>query len=320
MTSRMVPVWQVFDRFPRLVRDAARSVGKPVEFTIEGKEVELDRSMLDEVGDPIVHLLRNAVDHGIESPEVRRAAGKPEAGRLTLSALRDRSAVAIRVTDDGRGVDREKVLARARAAGLVESTKTELSDEELFRIISQAGFSTADKVTDLSGRGVGIDAVYNRVRSLGGSVDLRTVPGKGTTVTLRLPLTLAIVRSLLAMIGDETYAIPMTHVSETVELHPDILHTVKGREVLMIRDEVLPLIRLRHLLGYEGEAKRGLEQVVVVEMAERRAALVVDALIGQQEIVVKQFDGVREGLALFGGATILGDGAPALILDVSSLL
>jgi two-component system, chemotaxis family, sensor kinase CheA len=320
MTSRMVPVWQVFDRFPRLVRDAARSVGKPVDFTIEGKEVELDRSMLDEVGDPIVHLLRNAIDHGIESPADRLAQGKPEAGRLTLSALRDRSAVAIRVTDDGRGVDREKVLSRAREHGLVDASKTELTDEELFRIISQAGFSTADKVTDLSGRGVGIDAVYNRVRSLGGSVDIRTAPGKGTTVTLRLPLTLAIVRSLLAKLGDETYAIPMTHVSETVELHPSILHTVKGREVLMMRDEVLPLLRLRQLLGYEGEAKRGLEQVVVVEMAERRAALVVDALIGQQEIVVKQFDGVQQGLALFGGATILGDGAPALIIDVSSLL
>jgi len=320
MTSRMVPVWQVFDRFPRLVRDAARSVGKPVEFTIEGKEVELDRSMLDEVGDPIVHLLRNAIDHGIEAPDVRRAQGKPESGRLTLSAVRDRSAVAIRVTDDGRGIDREKVLARAREHGLVEGSKAELSDEELFRIISQAGFSTADQVTDLSGRGVGIDAVHNRVRALGGSVDMRTSPGQGTTVTLRLPLTLAIVRSLLARLGDETYAIPMTHVSETVELHPDILHTLKGREVLMIREEVLPLVRMRDLLGYEGEATRGLEQVVVVEMAERRAALVVDALIGQQEIVVKQFDGVQNGLALFGGATILGDGAPALIIDVSSLL
>ncbi|MFL5618536.1 MAG: chemotaxis protein CheW [Gemmatimonadaceae bacterium] len=320
MTSRMVPVWQVFDRFPRLVRDAARSVGKPVEFTIEGKEVELDRSMLDEVGDPIVHLLRNAIDHGIESPADRLAQGKPEAGRLTLSALRDRSAVAIRVTDDGRGVDREKVLSRAREHGLVDASKTELTDEELFRIISQAGFSTADRVTDLSGRGVGIDAVHNRVRSLGGSVDIRTAPGKGTTVTLRLPLTLAIVRSLLARVGDETYAIPMTHVSETVELHPQILHTLKGREVLMIREDVLPVIRLRQLLRFEGDAPRGVEQVVVVEMAERRAALVVDALIGQQEIVVKQFDGVQNGLTLFGGATILGDGAPALIIDVSSLL
>jgi two-component system chemotaxis sensor kinase CheA len=320
MTSRMVPVWQVFDRFPRLVRDAARSVSKSVDFTIEGKEVELDRSMLDEVGDPIVHLLRNAVDHGIESPDVRRAQGKPEAGQLTLSAVRDRSAVVIRVTDDGRGIDREKVLQRAKAQGIVDAAKTELTDEELFRIISQAGFSTADRVTDLSGRGVGIDAVHNRVRALGGSVDMRSTPGRGTTVTLRLPLTLAIVRSLLARLGDETYAIPMTHVSETVELQPSIQHTLKGRDVLVLREEVLPLLRLRHLLGYEGSAPRGVEQVVVVEMAERRAALVVDALIGQQEIVVKQFDGVQQGLALFGGATILGDGAPALILDVSSLL
>ncbi|MBA3671181.1 MAG: chemotaxis protein CheA [Gemmatimonadaceae bacterium] len=320
MTSRMVPVWQVFDRFPRLVRDAAQSVQKQVDFEIEGKEVELDRSMLDEVGDPIVHLLRNAVDHGIELPEVRLAQGKSARGKLTLSALRDRSAVAIRVTDDGRGIDRDRVLQRARQGGLVEAGRTELSDEELLRIISRPGFSTAEQVTDLSGRGVGIDAVYNRVRALGGSVDIRTVPREGTTVTLRLPLTLAIVRSLLARIGDETYAIPMTHVNETVELHPGIMRSVKGREVLMLREEVLPLLRLRTLVSFDGPPKVGLEQVIVVELAERRAALVVDALIGQQEIVVKQFDGVRDGLALFGGATILGDGAPALIIDVSSLL
>ncbi|MFL5605609.1 MAG: chemotaxis protein CheW [Gemmatimonadaceae bacterium] len=320
MTSRMVPVWQVFDRFPRLVRDAAHSVQKQVDFVIEGKDVELDRSMLDEVGDPIVHLLRNAVDHGIEKPEARRAKGKPAAGRLTLSALRDRSAVAIRVSDDGRGIDRDKVLARAIRDGLVEASRTDLSDEELLRIISRPGFSTADTVTDLSGRGVGIDAVYNRVRSLGGSVDMKTIPDQGTTVTLRLPLTLAIVRSLLARIGEETYAVPMTHVSETVELTPAILRAVKNQEVLMLREEVLPVLRMRTLMGFDGEAPRGHEQVVVVEMAERRAALVVDALIGQQEIVVKQFDGVRDGLPLFGGATILGDGAPALIIDVSSLL
>ncbi len=320
MTSRMVPVWQVFDRFPRLVRDAAHSVHKQVEFVIEGKDVELDRSMLDEVGDPIVHLLRNAVDHGIEAPAVRAALGKPAAGRLTLSALRDRSAVAIRVTDDGKGVDRQRVLQRAHEQGLVEPTRTELSDEELFRIISRPGFSTADTVTDLSGRGVGIDAVYNRVRTLGGSVDMRSVPGQGTTVTMRLPLTLAIVRALLARIGDETYAVPMTHIRETVELLPSILRSVQGKEVMMLRDEVLPLMRMRELMRFDGERARGTEQVVVVELADRRAALVVDALIGQQEIVVKQFDGVRDGFSLFGGATILGDGAPALILDVSSLL
>ena len=320
MTSRMVPVWQVFDRFPRLVRDAARSVGKEVDFAIEGKEVELDRSMLEEVGDPIVHLLRNAVDHGIEAPDVRIAKGKPAAGRLTLSALRDRSAVAIRVTDDGKGIDRSRVLARARESGLIEDSRSELSDDELVRLIARAGFSTSDKVTALSGRGVGVDAVYNRVRSLGGSVDIRSVPDEGTTVTLRLPLTLAIVRALLARVGDEVYAVPMTHVSETVELRPEIQRAVQGREVLMMRDQVLPLVRLRSLVDFEGEPPRGLEQVVVVELAERRAALVVDALIGQQEIVVKQFDGVQDARSLFGGATILGDGAPALILDVSSLL
>jgi two-component system chemotaxis sensor kinase CheA len=320
MTSRMVPVWQVFDRFPRLVRDAARSVGKEVEFVIEGKEVELDRSMLEEVGDPIVHLLRNAVDHGIEPPDVRIAKGKPAAGRLTLSALRDRSAVAIRVSDDGKGIDRSRVLARARESGLIDDARSELSDDELVRIIARAGFSTSDKVTALSGRGVGVDAVYNRVRSLGGSVDIRSVPDEGTTVTLRLPLTLAIVRALLARVGDEVYAVPMTHVSETVELRPEIQRAVQGREVLMMRDQVLPLVRLRSLVDFEGDPPRGLEQVVVVELAERRAALVVDALIGQQEIVVKQFDGVQDARSLFGGATILGDGAPALILDVSSLL
>ena len=320
MTSRMVPVWQVFDRFPRLVRDAARSVEKQVDFVVEGKDVELDRSMLEEVGDPLVHLLRNAVDHGIELPAVRIAKGKPAVGRLTLSALRDRAAVAIRVTDDGRGIDRDKVLARARDAGLVEASRHELSDDELVRIISRAGFSTAERVTDLSGRGVGIDAVYNRVRALGGSVDIRSVPEVGTTVTLRLPLTLAIIRSLMARIGDEIYAMPMTHVRETVELRADLQRSVSGRDVLMLRNEVLPLIRLRSLVGFAGAPVRGLERVIIVELAERRAALVVDELIGQQEIVVKQFDGVQDARSLFGGATILGDGSPALILDVSSLL
>ncbi len=320
MTSRMVPVWQVFDRFPRLVRDAARSVNKQVEFSIEGKDVELDRSMLEEVGDPIVHLLRNAVDHGLETPEDRIRLGKPAAGRLVLSATRDRSAVAIRVTDDGRGINRQRVLERAREHGLVDMAKSDLSDDELVRIIARAGFSTAERVTDLSGRGVGVDAVYTRVRALGGSVDIRTVTDEGTTVTLRLPLTLAIVRSLLARVGSETYAVAMTHISETVELKPQLLGSVQGREVLKLRDEVLPLIRLRTQVGYPGEPPHRLEQAIIVEVADRRAGLVVDALIGQQEIVVKQFDGVRNAPALFGGATILGDGTPALIIDVSSLL
>ncbi|HVE77604.1 MAG TPA: chemotaxis protein CheA [Gemmatimonadaceae bacterium] len=320
MTSRLVPVWQVFDRFPRLVRDAARALGKQVEFSVEGKEIELDRSMLDEIGDPIVHLLRNAIDHGIESPEVRARAGKAPAGRLTLSATRDRSSVVIRVGDDGRGINREKVLARAKGMGLVDAGKAELSDEELVRLISRPGFSTADRVTDISGRGVGIDAVQSRVRALGGSVEIRSAPGAGTTVAVRLPLTLAIVGALLSRVGEETYAIPLTHVNETVKLQAGDLRTVKGKEVLVLREDVMPLVRLRELVSFASEAPPPVEHAVVLEVAERRAALVVDELVGQQEIVVKQFDGVREGLAVFGGATILGDGAPALIVDVNSLL
>jgi two-component system chemotaxis sensor kinase CheA len=322
MTCRMVPVWQVFDRFPRLVRDAARTLGKDVTLEVEGKEIELDRSMLDEIGDPIVHLLRNAVDHGIETPEERAKHGKPAVGRLTLSAARDRSNVLIKVSDDGRGIDRAKVLRKARDTGLVDAATAELTDEELMRLISKPGFSTAEAVTEISGRGVGIDAVQNRVRALGGSVDIRTAPGRGTTVTARLPLTLAIMRALLARVENEVYAIPMAHVRETISLDGATLSTLQGKPVLVLREVVMPLVRLREVVGLPDAvmpAGEDAEQVIVVELADREVAVVVDQLPGQQEIVVKQFDGVRGGLNLFTGATILGDGAPALIVDVSSL-
>jgi two-component system chemotaxis sensor kinase CheA len=319
MTTRLVPVWQVFDRFPRLVRDAARSLGKDVEFVIEGKDIELDRSMLDEIGEPVVHLLRNAVDHGLELPEERRAAGKPPAGRLRLAAMRDRSSVLIRVSDDGRGIDRARVLAKAKAQGLVDAAVEDLADEEIFRLIARPGFSTAEQVTDLSGRGVGIDAVATRVRQLGGTLEVRSEEGRGTTVTARLPATLAIIRAVLARVDDETYAIPMTHVSETLELAGEVHETVKGREVLSLREDVLPLLHLRDLVQLPRRRDR-FNHVVVLEMAEKRAGVLVDRLLGQQDIVVKPFDAVQGGLALFSGATILGDGAPALILDVNSLL
>jgi two-component system chemotaxis sensor kinase CheA len=318
MTSRMVPVWQVFDRFPRVVRDAARALGKQVEFVVEGQEIELDRSLLDEIGDPIVHLLRNAIDHGLETPDERINSGKSPTGRLTLGGARDRSAVVIRVTDDGKGIDRDRVLTRAHELGLVEAGRTELTDDELIRLIARPGFSTAKRVTDISGRGVGIDAVHARVRALGGTVDMKSVKGHGTSVTVRLPVTLAIVRSLLARVGDETYAIPMTHVNETVHLEPDTIRHVKGREVLVLRDDVLPLLHLRDMVRLPRRDAGG-GQVVVLEVADRRAGMVVDELTGQQEIVIKPFDAVKDGLSVFSGATILGDGVPALILDVSSL-
>jgi len=318
MTSRMVPVWQVFDRFPRVVRDAARALGKQVELVVEGQEIELDRSLLDEIGDPVVHLLRNAIDHGLETPDERVKAGKSPTGRLTLVAARDRSAVVIRVTDDGKGIDRGRVLARALEMGLVEIGRTDLTDDEVFRLIGRPGFSTATQVTDISGRGVGIDAVHTRVRALGGSVDMKSAKGEGTSVTVRLPVTLAIVRSLLARIGDETYAIPMTHVNETVQVEPDTLRHVKGREVLVLRDDVLPVVHLRDVVRLPRRDGGG-GQVVVLEVADRRTGMVVDELTGQQEIVIKPFDAVKDGLSLFSGATILGNGVPALILDVSSL-
>jgi len=227
--------------------------------------------------------------------------------------------VVIRVTDDGKGIDRDRVLARAVEMGLIESGKQELTDDEVVRLIARPGFSTARQVTDLSGRGVGIDAVHTRVRSVGGTVDIRSTKGHGTAITVRLPVTLAIVRALLARVGDETYAIPMTHVNETAQLELDTIRQVKGRDVLVVRNDVLPLMHLRDVVGLPRRDAGG-GQVVVLEVADRRAGMVVDELTGQQEIVIKPFDAVKEGLSMFSGATILGDGVPALILDVSSLL
>jgi two-component system, chemotaxis family, sensor kinase CheA len=240
-----------------------------------------------------------------------------------LSATRDRSAVVMKVTDDGRGIDRTRILDRAKRDGIVDAGKTELNEDELLKLIARPGFSTAERVTNLSGRGVGVDAVYTRVRALGGSMNIRSSPGQGTTMAIRLPLTLAIVRALLARVGGETYAIPVTHVNETIELTSDLLATVKGKEVLLARDEVLPLLRLRSLVGmpeYTAANAIDLEHVIVIDLGDRRAGLVIDELSGQEEIVVKQYDAARGGLPIFAGATLLGDGSPSLIVDVSSLI
>ena len=321
MQARMAPVWQVFDRFPRLVRDAARSLGKRVDFVIEGKEIELDRSMLDEIGDPLVHLLRNSLDHGIESPAERRAAGKPETGTLRLSAARERSRIVIRVEDDGRGIQREKVLARALANGLVTAEEARgMSDDDVARLITRPGFSTAETVTDVSGRGVGLDVVATRVRALGGMLEIASQAGQGTSMTLQLPQTLAIVRALLVRQSGETYALPLTHVGETVHLQPQEIGAVKGRPVAYLRDEVIPLHSLRGLLSSNGVRPDGKRAAVILEVGEQRVGLEVDQLLGQQEIVVKAFDATADTLRLFSGATILSDGRPALILDAGSLL
>jgi two-component system, chemotaxis family, sensor kinase CheA len=317
--ARMTPVWQVFDRFPRLVRDLARELGKQVAFRVEGKEIELDRAILDELGDPLLHLLRNAVDHGIETPAERRRRGKGPEGEIVLTAVRERASVAISVTDDGRGIDRARILQRAKREGLVDSHAEALTDDQLLRVLARPGFSTADAVTSVSGRGVGIDVAVTRVRALGGSVDIRSEEGKRTTFILRLPVTLAIVRALIAGVGRERYALPLTYVSATVELGVQPTTMVEGREAIVLGERVVPLVHMRRLLGVTGEAPARCP-IIVLELGDRRSGIVVDGMLGQQEIVVKGFDAPQGTLPVFSGATIMGDGLPALILDAGGLL
>ena len=320
--ARMTPVWQVFDRFPRLVRDVARQLDKQVSFRVEGKEIELDREILDALGDPLVHLLRNAVDHGIEPPAERKRHKKDPEGEIVLSAVRERSSVAISISDDGRGIDRVEILEKAKREGVVGPHVESLSDDQLLRVLARPGFSTAEAVTSVSGRGVGIDVAMTRIRALGGSVEIRTEPGKGTTFVLRLPVTLAIVRALIAAVGQERYALPLTYVAETVEFGTVPLTTMEGRDAIVLRDRVVPLVDLRKLLGTNGGAPAPPPRrpVIVLEMGERRAGIVVDGMLSQQEIVVKGFDAPHGTLPVFSGATIMGDGVPALILDSAGLV
>ena len=318
--ARMTPVWQVFDRFPRLVRDLARELGKQVAFRVEGKEIELDRTILDELGDPLLHLLRNAVDHGIEPPAERRRRGKPPEGEIVLTAVRERASVAITVSDDGRGIDRPKILERAKRDGAVDAHAEALTDDQLLRVLARPGFSTAETVTSVSGRGVGIDVAMTRIRALGGTIDIRSEPGKGTAFVLRLPVTLAIVRAIIASVGPERYALPLTYVAETVELGTVTTTVVEGREAIVLRDRVVPLVHLRRLLAVTSDREPARAPIIVLEMGDRRAGVVVDGMLGQQEFVVKGFDAPQGTLPVFSGATIMGDGIPALILDAGGLL
>jgi two-component system chemotaxis sensor kinase CheA len=263
--------------------------------------------------------LRNAADHGIEPPAERRRRGKPPEGEIVLAAVRERASVAISVSDDGRGINRAKILERAKRDGLVDAHSEALSDDQLLRVLARPGFSTADAVTSVSGRGVGIDVAVTRIRALGGSVDIRSEEGKRTTFVLRLPVTLAIVRALIAGVGRERYALPLTYVSETVEFGVQPTTTVEGREAIVLHDRVVPLVHLRRLLGVGGDAPPRCP-IIVLELGERRSGIVVDGMLGQQEIVVKGFEAPQGTLPVFSGATIMGDGIPALILDAGGLL
>jgi two-component system, chemotaxis family, sensor kinase CheA len=320
IASRMTPVGEVFERFPRLVRDLSRDLGKRIRFDVEGEEIELDRSILDEIGDPLLHLIRNAADHGIEPAEARVAAGKPPEGRILLSASRDRNSVTLRVSDDGRGIDRAAILAKARREGQADGATDLLSDDHLLRVIARPGFSTAQAVSGVSGRGVGVDVAMTRVRALGGTLEIRSEGGKGTTFLIRVPLTLAIVRALLADAGGERYAVPLAYVAETVEFDPRSVTALRAREALVVREQVIPTVHLRDLVASGARPAPARRPTVILEIGERRTALVVDALLGQQDIVIAAFDAPRGMPPYVGGATILADGAPALVLDAAALL
>jgi two-component system, chemotaxis family, sensor kinase CheA len=322
MKSRMLPIESVFNRLPRVVRDVAARLAKQVEFSIEGKETELDRSVIEEISDPLLHLIRNAVDHGIETPAEREASGKPGTARLRLSAAHADSFIIISLEDDGKGIDVEAVKRKAVERGVVSSDQAErLSDAEAVQLIFAPGLSTAEKLSDLSGRGVGLDVVRSNVEKINGSVEVHTRKGAGTTFTIRLPLTLAIVQALLVRVASGTFALPIHSVTETLRIEAEQVHRVNQREATLLRDAVLPLVSLRHIFGVGGTGSAdGSRLVVAVHMGGRQVGLVVDGLVGEQEIVIKPLGQLVGDVAGVSGAAILGDGSVALILDVAALV
>jgi two-component system chemotaxis sensor kinase CheA len=322
MKTRMVPVEHVFNRFPRMVRDLARSEGKEIDFVVEGKEIELDRTILDEISDPLIHMIRNAVDHGIAPPARREEQGKPARGTVKLSAYRDRNYVAIEVEDDGEGIRPGKVFDRALQKKIIsEEERRVLTDDDVLRVLCLPGFSTREQVSGVSGRGVGMDAVKSKAESLGGFVLLSFEPGQRTIVTLKLPLTLAIVQALMVEVSGETYAVPLGTVRETHVINPEDIKTVQSHEAIFLRHETIPLLRLDKLLECS-HLLNGAEPfpVVITEIGPRLIALGVHSLIGQQEIVISTLDKFLKRVEGFAGATILGTGRVALILDIPSLM
>lgn len=321
MKVRMVPIESVVNRFPRMIRDLSKKLNKKMELYMSGEETELDRTVIDEIGDPLMHILRNSADHGLESAEVRVGRGKPEVGSIYLDAYQDGNNVVIEVRDDGNGIDVETVKRKAVEKGTITQEQSDLMDDNAaIQLLFRPSFSTAETVSDVSGRGVGLDVVKTKIEALGGDIEVQTEYTKGSTFTIRLPLTLAIIQALMIILGQEKYAIPLSTI-QTIEDIPvkDIKH-VRGKEVIHLRGSVIPLIRLNKVLEIDsGEEPESLV-VVIINKGEKQAGLVVDQLIGQQEIVIKSLGKFINSNKLIGGATILGDGEVALILDTGTLL
>lgn len=321
MRVRMLPISFVFSRFPRMVRDLAQRLGKQIELKLTGEQTELDKTVLEKIGDPLVHLVRNCIDHGIESPEARVAAGKTAEGTVHLDAYHRGGNIAVEVSDDGGGLDRDRILAKARSRGLVGPSDV-LTDSEVYELIFVPGFSTAEKTTDLSGRGVGMDVVRRNVKELGGKVDVKSDPGRGSRFTITLPLTLAIVDGQSVAVGTETYIVPLISIVESMQLKATGVTRLSGHsEVLSFRGDYLPIIRLHELFGVEPRSRALHEGLVVVAEGDgRRVGLFVDDLLGQQQVVIKSLEANYGHIEGVSGATILGDGSVALILDVPGLI
>ncbi|MXN48889.1 chemotaxis protein CheA [Shinella kummerowiae] len=318
MVLRMMPVASLFSRFRRLVHDLSRETGKEIELITEGESTEVDKTVIDRLADPLVHLVRNSIDHGLEQPEERLAAGKEAKGKVILSAHQTGGEVIITIKDDGRGINRERVRAKAEASGIIQPGAT-LTDQDLLQLIFQPGFSTAQTVTNLSGRGVGMDVVKKTVEALRGTIDITSKPGEGSTVALRIPLTLAIIEGLLVRVGQGCYVIPLSAVEECLELSLEDDLRSRGRSFISLRDSLVPFLRLRELFR-TGTQPDPHQKVVVISTGSERVGLVVDQIIGDHQTVIKSMSKLHHDVVTFSGATILGDGSVALILDVTHLV
>ena len=319
MRIRMVPISQIFSRFPRLVRDLTKTLNKKVNLVIEGEETELDKSVVEDLLDPLMHSVRNALDHGIESPAERAAAGKSEEGTVLLKASNEGNMIVIEIADDGKGIDVEAVRAKAIERGLIHPSKV-LTDIEAYNLIFDAGFSTAKQVTNISGRGVGLDVVKRQIEKLNGSVTVSSQRGKGTRFTIKMPLTLAIIQGLLVRVGKETYSIPITSVIESHRIKPTDVRMIDNYEVFNIRNDVVALLRLNRLFRIPTNEQREYYFVVIVGTADKRVGLMVDSLIGEEDVVIKPLRDQFTQSPGIAGASILGDGSVCLIIDVSQLL
>ena len=321
MRIRMLPISFVFQRFPRLVHDLSAKLDKKIELILSGESTELDKTVMEKIGDPLVHLVRNSLDHGIEKPEDRIAAGKPETGEIHLNAFHEGGNIVIEITDDGAGLNLEKILSKAKSSGIV-SESDKLSDEDIADLIFRPGFSTADVVSDVSGRGVGMDVVRRNIRALGGTVDVRTKQGEGSVFTIRLPLTLAILDGQSVVVGEEVYIVPLVAIIESIQVDTSLVNGVTGQaEVYRLRDEYIPIVKLHEIFGIKplhDSMEDGL--LVVVEAEGKKVALMVDDLLGQQQVVIKSLETNFKTVEGISGATILGDGTVALILDVTGLI